>query len=128
MDDMTRGYNAIAMMYFAFTSLSTVGFGDLRPYSDMERIFCAFILLIGVAIFSIVMGNFSDILQQIKDMNADLDDSETLSKFLAVMTKFNLNKPMKNKLKVEIIEYFDYKWKNDRNMAIDDDEEKAILD
>ena len=59
---MTRGYNAISMTYFAFTSLSTVGFGDIRPYSDAERIFCAIILLIGVAIFSIIMGNFSDIL------------------------------------------------------------------
>ena len=59
---MSRGYNAIAMVYFAFTSLSTVGFGDIRPYSDAEWMFCAFILLIGVAIFSIVMGNFSDIL------------------------------------------------------------------
>ena len=32
-------------------------------------------------------------------MNADLDDSENLSKFLEVMTKFNHNKPMKEELK-----------------------------
>jgi len=44
------------------------------------------------------------------------------------MTKFNDGKPMKEKFKHEITEYFDYKWKNDRNMAIDDDDEKAILE
>lgn len=51
-------------MYFAFTSLSTVGFGDFNPRGDIERILCAFILLFGVAIFSYIMGNFIDILDQ----------------------------------------------------------------
>ena len=50
------------MSYFAFTSLSTVGFGDFNPKSNAERLACAFILLFGVAIFSVVMANFSDIL------------------------------------------------------------------
>ena len=53
----------ILLTYFAFTSLSTVGFGDLHPRSDFERLACAFILLFGVAIFSYIMGNFIEILQ-----------------------------------------------------------------
>ncbi len=50
------------MVYFAFTSLSTVGFGDLNPRSDFERIFIAFMLMFGVAIFSYIMGQFIDII------------------------------------------------------------------
>ena len=37
-----------ASMYYAFTSLSTVGFGDfgdMHPENNFERGFCAFILL-----------------------------------------------------------------------------------
>ena len=49
--------------YFAFTSLSTVGFGDFHPRSNPERLICALILLFGVAIFSMIMGDFIDILQ-----------------------------------------------------------------
>jgi len=52
------------MTYFSFTSLSTVGFGDFNPKSEGERLMCAFILLFGVAIFSVVMSNFSDILME----------------------------------------------------------------
>ena len=48
--------------YFAFTSLSTVGFGDFHPRSNNERLICALILLFGVAIFSMIMGDFIDIL------------------------------------------------------------------
>jgi hypothetical protein len=50
--------NIIIAVYYAFTSLSTVGFGDYNPKSNIERFVCAFILLFGVAIFSYVMGNF----------------------------------------------------------------------
>ena len=49
-------------MYFAFTSLSTVGFGDFAPRSDLERVIGAFVLLFGVAIFSLIMANFMEIL------------------------------------------------------------------
>ena len=43
-------------MYFAFTSLSTVGFGDFYPVSDTERLLGSFVLLIGVAMFSYILG------------------------------------------------------------------------
>lgn len=54
--------NAVIVTYYAFTTLSTVGFGDFHPRSDAERSLCAIILLVGVAIFSYIMGNFIQIL------------------------------------------------------------------
>jgi hypothetical protein len=44
------------VVYFAFTTLSTVGFGDFHPKSEIERIITTFILLCGVACFSYIMG------------------------------------------------------------------------
>lgn len=58
----SRSYITIVHVYFAFTSLATVGFGDYVPRSDIERGVCAFMLLGGVAVFSYVMGNFITIL------------------------------------------------------------------
>jgi hypothetical protein len=49
-------------MYFAFTSLSTVGFGDFHPRGDVERIYGAFMLLFGVAIFSYILSVFKEII------------------------------------------------------------------
>ena len=57
--DMERG---IIIMYFAFTSLSTVGFGDFHPYNNFERLVCAFILLFGNAIFGYIIGNFTEMM------------------------------------------------------------------
>ena len=48
----------IISLYYSFTSLSTVGFGDYHPKSNLERIFCSIMLVAGVMIFSYIMGNF----------------------------------------------------------------------
>lgn len=62
LDKNSNEENAVIVIYFAFTTLSTVGFGDYHPRSNAERLICAFILLIGVAIFSYIMGIFIEIL------------------------------------------------------------------
>ena len=54
--------NTIIGLYFAFTTLSTVGFGDFTPRGDFERAFGAFVLISGVAMFSYLMGSFIEIL------------------------------------------------------------------
>ena len=54
--------DTIIGMYFAFTTLSTVGFGDYAPRSNVERAVGAFVLIAGVAMFSFLMGNFLEIL------------------------------------------------------------------
>ena len=116
------------MTYYAFTTLSTVGFGDYHPRSDAERAVCAFILLVGVAIFSYIMGNFIEILISIQDLNADSDDGENLSKWFGLIKRFNSSRSISNDLKLKIEEYFDYRWINDKNQAVSTDEDQKLLD
>lgn len=54
--DESRLRRVLIALYFAFTTLSTTGLGDYYPVSDIERLVGAFLLLIGVAIFSYIMG------------------------------------------------------------------------
>tara|TARA_B110000285_G_scaffold196933_1_gene228210 strand:+ start:1297 stop:1539 length:243 start_codon:yes stop_codon:yes gene_type:complete len=77
---------AIIMMYFTFTSLTTVGFGDFHPRSDFERIMIAVVLLFGVAIFSLVMDNFIDILKSAKKLVQSFNDEDALSRFFGLLS------------------------------------------
>ena len=56
--DKTDMENVTIVVYFMFTTLSTVGFGDFNPKSEIEHTIMTFILLIGVACFSWIMGQF----------------------------------------------------------------------
>jgi hypothetical protein len=62
-----------------------VGFGDYNPRSDQERLFIAFGLLFGVAIFSLIMGNFIEMIGQIKESNAIDGDGDELARFFGVL-------------------------------------------
>lgn len=55
--------------YFALTTLSTIGFGDFYPTSDGERILGSFVILFGVALFSIIIGEFLDMIAGIQSIN-----------------------------------------------------------
>jgi len=118
----------IISLYYAFTSLSTVGFGDFHPRSDVERLTCAFILLLGVACFSYIMGNFIAVLEQFKAFHQDLDDGDMLSKFFGTIKKFNNNVQIDMDLKRQIEAYFAYKWTMDKNMAFKDAHDRSIFD
>jgi len=89
----------IAVTYYAFTSLSTVGFGDFHPKSDFERAICAFILLFGVAIFSYIMGTFIEILNSIQNFYDEPNEDRDLQRFFATLVQFNLNEPIPKQFK-----------------------------
>jgi potassium voltage-gated channel Eag-related subfamily H protein 8 len=64
----------IILTYFLFTSLATVGFGDYVPRSNLERVVGGLMLLIGVAVFSYIMGCFIEILNNFKSYNDDFQE------------------------------------------------------
>ena len=74
-DSFDVWYKTILMFYYSFTSLSTVGLGDLHPRSNTERVFCSFMLLFGVAIFSYIMGEFINILEKYEAITKDIEDN-----------------------------------------------------
>ena len=76
MTTMTTYHKMVLLIYYASTSLSTVGFGDFYPVSSPERLLTVFILLFGVMIFSYIMGEFIEILNSYKNLEASLDDGE----------------------------------------------------
>ena len=110
-------HTIITLTYFAFTSLATVGFGDYCPRSNAERVVGAIMLICGVAVFSYIMGMFSNILQKNEKYSRDFEEGLALNRFFGVIKKFNYLSNIDHNLKQRIENHFDFKWKNDRNLA-----------
>ena len=85
MEDRDKFDAVVFVNYFAMTTLSTVGFGDVYPRSNDERIVCIFLFLFGVSNFSLIMGDFIGLISMVKEYKATFDDSENLSKFLSTL-------------------------------------------
>ena len=86
---MTFLEEMIKINYFSFTTLSTVGFGDFNPRSNLERLYMAFGMLLGVAIFSSILGNFIDMLDTIKEFQKDFEEGNQLLSFFGMMKLLN---------------------------------------
>ena len=57
--DYDDSYSLVVMMYYSLTILSTVGYGDYFPISPEEMILTVFIMLMGIAVFSWIMGEIT---------------------------------------------------------------------
>jgi len=79
--EMAHPKRVIVSMYFSFTSLSTVGFGDYYPVSDNERLWGAFLLLFGVAIFSYIMGELMEMISKVRNIEGENSREDDLEKF-----------------------------------------------
>ena len=128
-DDMKSDKErVIASTYFAFTSLSTVGFGDFHPTNSFERLWCALIIYFGNAIFGVIIGMFNDMINDLKSFDHDMDDSDNLTNFFILMVKFNKGYEINENLKLRIEQFFKYKWIHDKTYSLKDEEDLKIID
>ena len=92
----------LASVYYALTTLATVGYGDIHAKTKSEMITSIFWMLFGVGFYSFTIGLVSSVL-------AFIDTKEsTLQKKIAIMNEFcnemKINKNMKDKMR-KTLEY-----------------------
>ena len=67
-------FTVVRVMYFSFTSLSTVGFGDFHPRSNAERLIGSIVMLLGVMINSIVVESLALMIKGIRMVDDDYEE------------------------------------------------------
>jgi hypothetical protein len=76
------------------------------------------VLVVGVCIFSTLMDTFLEIIRGLQELTNDLDDGDNLTRFFVLLQRFNGGKPIRRTLILKIEHFFDYKWNNDRLLAL----------
>jgi hypothetical protein len=64
----------LASLYWAFTTMSTVGYGDITAKTDLEKFLAITLMLFGVCFFSFVIGSLSSIFNRIDSREAILNN------------------------------------------------------
>ncbi|CAH2328710.1 potassium voltage-gated channel subfamily H member 5 [Pelobates cultripes] len=54
----------ISSLYFTMTSLTTIGFGNIAPTTDAEKIFSVAMMMVGSLLYATIFGNVTTIFQQ----------------------------------------------------------------
>ncbi|SHN03240.1 voltage-gated potassium channel [Polaribacter sp. KT 15] len=56
------GYNFVDALYMTVITVTTVGFGELQPFSPEEKVFTIFLILTSITIFGYAVSSFSEYL------------------------------------------------------------------
>jgi hypothetical protein len=96
----------ITSSYFILTTLAVIGYGDLYPSSNLEKIIDMVIMLGGVAFFTYIMGSFISIITKFDNISGTKNDSPDLHNWMTLLTRFIDNKPLPRNLINEIDSHF----------------------
>ncbi|EGZ17304.1 hypothetical protein PHYSODRAFT_503276 [Phytophthora sojae] len=58
----------IASIYWAITTMTTVGFGDIVPVNDLEKAYCILVLIGGTTLFAYVVGTVIEVASNSKSL------------------------------------------------------------
>ncbi|XP_061128019.1 potassium voltage-gated channel subfamily H member 7 [Syngnathus typhle] len=94
----------VTALYFTFSSLTSVGFGNVSPNTNSEKIFSICVMLIGSLMYASIFGNVSAIIQRVYSSTARYH-----LQMLRVKEFIRFHQ-IPNPLRQRLEEYFEHAW------------------
>nr|XP_053642142.1 potassium voltage-gated channel unc-103-like isoform X2 [Cherax quadricarinatus] len=94
----------ITAMYFTFSTITSVGFGNVSPNTDCEKIFTIIVMLLGSLMYASIFGNVSAIIQRLYAGTARYH-----TQFMRVKEFIRFHQ-IPNPLRQRLEEYFQHAW------------------
>lgn len=94
----------VTALYFTFSSLTSVGFGNVSPNTNSEKIFSILIMLIGSLMYASIFGNVSAIIQRL------YSGTSRYHVHMLRIKEFIRFHQIPNPLRQRLEEYFQHSW------------------
>ncbi|XP_008286689.1 potassium voltage-gated channel subfamily H member 6-like [Stegastes partitus] len=103
----------VTALYFTFSSLTSVGFGNVSPNTNSEKIFSICIMLIGALMYASIFGNVSAIIQRLYSGTARYHAQ------MMRVREFIRFHQIPNPLRQRLEEYFQHAWSYTNGIDMD---------
>jgi hyperpolarization activated cyclic nucleotide-gated potassium channel 1 len=70
--DKEIGSKYLASFYWAFTTVSTVGYGDIHAYNDTEMIMAIICMMVGAGFYSMIVSSITSLMSSLDDAQLEL--------------------------------------------------------
>ena len=96
----------ISSFYFSIMTMTTVGYGDIYPNNDIERVFNIIIMIIACLSFGFILNQVSLIFK-------DLDDTSIhRNREISYLNSYLKQYPIQKNLNLRAINYINTLWSN----------------
>ena len=105
-EHLTISSNYISSLYWTTTTLTTVGYGDIVPHTNFERLYSVLVMIIGVGLYGYLIGNVVSVITKRDPAHQKfINNLESLSS----LVKY---RGLPQNVATRIRQYFLYLWKN----------------
>lgn len=111
----------IMSLYWAFTTISTVGYGDISPQNIGEMAFCSLIMMIGTFGLGYCVNTVGGILSRIDERSKELNEK------MRIIENFMLRSNVNITLRVKVKKYLEFLLKYDNKIIEKENELIGIL-
>ena len=116
LNELHSEHKALRSSYFILTTISTIGYGDFMARNVYEMGFVIVVMLTGVAVFAVIMGNFNSAFTFYTDVANGKDMLGELNTWMEMIERIHGNIP--KLLRTKIIQHFSYYFERDRLKAL----------
>jgi hypothetical protein len=109
--DPDKSFEYVKAIYWAFTTLSTVGYGDITPKTAIQMMYAAGTQFIGVGVFGFVLSNVASLLGRM-----DAAREHHMENFDRMETFMSSHRIPQN-IKSSVRGYYHYLWKNHKGYS-----------
>jgi len=106
--DPDRALEYVKAIYWSFTTLTTVGYGDITAKTPQQMLFACGVQIVGVGVFGFVLSNVASLLSRMDAAREHHMDS------LDKVETFMRSNHLPTELRTKVRTYFHYIWKNHR--------------
>lgn len=111
----------LTSLYWAFTTMTTVGYGDVHPSTPNERLYGFFAMLVACGVFAYTVGNIGEMVTRLNLQATQYKEKMTY------VNQFLIHKEIPKDIRMKVRNYLEYVWTSKKEIKIEEKEVMEIL-
>ena len=116
--DSSNFVKYVTALYWAFTTIATVGYGDITPITVHEKLFAMLTMIMSSGVFAYTVGSIGSLISKQNAME------NTYREQVVAVNSYMKKKSLPQELRFRVRRYLDYIWENKKKQKLD---EKQVL-
>lgn len=111
----------LTSLYWAFTTMTTVGYGDVHPSTPNERLYGFFAMLVACGVFAYTVGNIGEMVTRLNLQATQYKEKMTY------VNQFLIHKEIPKDIRMKVRNYLEYVWTSKKEIKIEEKDVMNIL-